>query len=156
MVGDSGVTADWTLYIDSKTRSIWSSNSAPVRSPRLVVCIGFQDDGHAELARDVGLWLKTAETVTCVVLVTIVEEPPYSCPILFGTLKNADLPPRDDFKDMLYPHGNHHLMPPVTGPIDFAGHRWAGTITHVWNEIWSRHEALSGRLLTLEEGSRQV
>ncbi len=156
MSGDPVATADWTLYMDNAAQSVWSSDIAPVRTPRLVVCIGLQDDGHAELVRDVGMWLETMESVTRVVLVTIVEEPRYSCPIPFGALNNADLPPRDDFKDLLYPHGDHHVMPPLTGPINFAGHCWTGKITHVWNEIWSRRETKSGWLPSLEEGSRQV
>jgi hypothetical protein len=127
-----------------------------VLTPRLIVCIGFQDDGNAELVRDAGLWLETAESVARVVLVTITEEPRYSCPVPFDELEKADLPPRSVFQDLLYPNGDWHVMPPVIDPVHFAGHDWTGKITHVWSEVWSRQDTPSGMRPSFEEGSRQV
>jgi hypothetical protein len=152
--GESIVTADWTLYLDRETRSIWSRDAA--KTPRLVVSIAFQEGGHAELARDAKCWLETAMSVARVMLVTVIEDPPYSCPIPFDELESAELPPFSVFMDSLYPDGPHQVMPPVVGPIQFSGRRWTGKMTHVWSETWSRHDTPSGPRPSLDKGSRQV
>jgi hypothetical protein len=154
MSGQRIVTADWTLYLDRETRNIWRRHAA--LTPRLVVSIAFQEGGHAELARDAKCWFETAESVARVVLVTVIEDPPYSCPIPFDELESADLPPFSVFMDQLYPEGPHHVMPPDAGPIQFTGRRWTGRMTHVWSETWSRHDTPSGPHPSLDKESRQV
>jgi hypothetical protein len=154
--GECIVTADWTLYLDSDTRDVWISHRAQMLTPRLVVLITFQKDGYAELARDAERWLETTESVARVVLVTVMEEPPYFCPIPFDEVEKAELPPPSVLEEILYPEGPHEAVPPDSGPIRFAGHCWTGKMTHVWSETWSRHETPSGLRPSLDDGSRQV
>jgi hypothetical protein len=154
--GNSVMTADWTICLDHVKKGIANQPREPVLTPRLVISFGFQADGREQLVRDAKLWLETWPTVARAVVVTIVEEPQYSCPIPFEFLEHADLPTRDAFEDFLYPQGKRKLLQPVTGPIHFRGHRWTGTFSHVSSETWMRRETPSGFQVVLEEGSKQV
>ncbi len=156
MAGDSFLTADWTLYIDPKRKSTISRPVAPVLTPRFVISVSFQADGRAELVRDAQRWLESAASVAGIVLVTIIEEPRYVCPLTLDRLEKADLPPRDAFADLWCPYPDMGVMSPISDPIEFAGHRWTGKFTHVWSETWWRRDTPSGPRATLEEGSRQV
>jgi hypothetical protein len=154
--GCSVLAADWTICLDNEKTSILSRLTKPVLSPRLVISIGFQADGRDQLVRDAHLWLETWPTVARTVLVTIVEEPRYSCPISLDALEYADLPPRHVFENFLYPDGERKAILPVSGPVEFAGHRWTGRFAHVWRETWLRRDTPSGSQPMLEEGSQQV
>jgi hypothetical protein len=105
--------------------------ATPTLSLQLVVSIGFQSEGCNEQVLDAKRWLEMVKSMARIVLVTVVEEPWYSCPIPLDRLPHADLPAREVFEDLLYPDSDFSDMPQVAGPIQFASYTWTGMFTNV-------------------------
>jgi hypothetical protein len=90
-----------------------------------VLEVGFSED--EELQHDMRLWLRGDSRILQCVLVKIVEDPPYKCPLptdMTGLPQKVDY---DDFNSEKYGPMFH---------IKHQQHQWVGTIREVYMEVW--------------------